>query len=118
MATLSAKITLSGTDLTSDALNMTVTDAITISKAVEVKRVVLSTTAKDIVAAASYTKSFVFVKNMDSAININLVKAEGGDEYMALGPGEFGFFPWSTAVDLKADAASGTPILEVGIFEV
>ena len=55
---------------------------------------------------------------MDSAISIKLVKDEGGDEYMDLGPGEFGFFPWSTAVDLQADAASGTPILEVGIFEV
>lgn len=118
MATLSAKITLSSTDLTSDALNMTVTDAITISKAVELKRVVLSTTAASIVTAASYTKAFVFVKNMDSAISIKLVKAEGGDEFIDLGPGEFGFFPWSTAVDLKADAASGTPVLEVGIFEV
>ena len=106
MATLSAKITLSSTDLTSDALNMTVTDAITISK------------AASIVAAASYTKAFVFVKNMDTAISIKLVKSEGGDEFMDLGPGEFGFFPWSTAIDLKADAASGTPILEVGIFEV
>ena len=118
MATLSAKITLSSTDLTSDALNMTVTDAITISKAVELKRITLSTTAASIVAAASYTKAFVFVKNMDTAISIKLVKSEGGDEFMDLGPGEFGFFPWSTAIDLKADAASGTPILEVGIFEV
>ena len=44
MATLSAKITLSSTDLTSDALNMTVSDAITVSKAVELKRITLITT--------------------------------------------------------------------------
>ena len=70
MATLSAKITLSSTDLTSDALNMTVSDAITVSKAVELKRITLSTTSVTIVGAASYTKAFVFVKNMDSAISI------------------------------------------------
>ncbi len=118
MATLNAKLTLSGNDLTSDALNMTVSDVLTISKGVEFKRVVLSTTAINIVPAASFTKAFVFVKNIDTAIDIKLVKAEGGDEFIALGPGEFGFFPWSTVVDLQADAASGTPILEVGIFEV
>ena len=77
MATLSAKITLSSTDLTSDALNMTVSDAITVSKAVELKRITLSTTSVTIVGAASYTKAFVFVKNIDTAININLVKSLG-----------------------------------------
>ena len=43
---------------------------------------------------------------MDSAISIKLVKDEGGDEYMDLGPGELDFFPWSTAVDLRADGIS------------
>ena len=36
---------------------------------------------------------------------------------MTLGPLEWAFFPWATAVDLYADAASGTPTLEVMIFE-
>ena len=39
MATLNAKLTLSSNDLTSDALNMTVSDVLTISKAVELKRI-------------------------------------------------------------------------------
>ena len=97
---------------------MTVTDLITVSKDVEFKRTAISTTASNVVAAATYTKAFVYVKNIDSAIDINLVKSEGGDTYMTLGPGEFAFFPWATLVDLMADAASGTPVLEVGIFEV
>tara|TARA_Y100000401_G_scaffold35485_2_gene26507 strand:+ start:1350 stop:1706 length:357 start_codon:yes stop_codon:yes gene_type:complete len=118
MATLNAKLTLSGNDLTSDALNMTVSDAVTVSKSVEMKRIALSTTAKNILPAASYTKAFVYVKNVDTNISIKLVKSEGGDVYMDVGPGEFGFFPWDTAVDLFADAASGTPTIEVGIFEV
>jgi hypothetical protein len=118
MGTLNAKLVLTGNDLTSDALNMTVNDVITVSKNVEFKRITISTTASNIVAGGLYTKSFVYVKNIDAAIDINLVKSEGGDHYMTLGPGEFGFFPWATLVDLAADAASGTPVLEVGIFEV
>ena len=46
-----------------------------------------------------------------------------GDEALdttqiSLAAGEFAFFPWDSTVDLVADAASGTPVLEVGIFEV
>jgi hypothetical protein len=118
MATLTAKLTLTGTDLTSDALNLTVTKALSISKAVEVKRITTSTTAAAIVAASSYTKAWVYVKNIDDTIAMTLVKSEGGDEFMALGAEEFAFFPWSTAIDLYVDAASGNPVLEVAIFEV
>ena len=117
MGTLNAKLVLTSNDLTSDAINMTITDLITVEKNVELKRIIISTTATNIVAGGLYTKSFVYVKNVDSAITINLVKSEGGDHYMTLAPGEFGFFPWATLVDLAADAASGTPVLEVGIFE-
>jgi len=118
MATLTAKLTLTGNNLTSDSLNLSVSDIITVSKAVEIKRITTSSTAAAIVAASDYTKAWVFVKNMDTAIAMTLVKAEGGDVFMDLGPGEFAFFPWSTLIDLFVDAASGTPILEVGIFEV
>ena len=117
MATLTAKLTLTSSDLTSDKLSLSVTDSLSVSKAIVQKRVVLSTTASAIVTAASYTKSYVFVKNLDTAIVVTLVKANGGDEYMTLGAEEWAFFPWATAVDLMADAASGTPTLEVMIFE-
>lgn len=118
MATLTAKLTLAGNNLTSDSLNIAVSDVMVISKAVEIKRITTSTTAAAIVTAASYTKAWVYVKNMDTAIAMTLVKSEGGDVFMDLGPGEFAFFPWSTLIDLYVDAASGTPVLEVAIFEV
>ena len=118
MATLTAKLTLTGTDLTSDALNLTVTKALSISKAVEVKRITTATTAAAIVDKDDYTKAWVYVKNIDDTIAMTLVKANGGDEFMALEAGEFAFFPWSTSIDLMVDAASGSPVLEVAIFEV
>ena len=117
MATLTAKLTLTSADLTSDALSFSETDTLAVLGAISQRRVVLSTTASAIVTAASYTKAYVFVKNLDTAIVIALVKANGGDEYMSLAAGEWAFFPWSTAVDLMADAASGTPALEVLIFQ-
>jgi|TARA_R110000782_G_scaffold259225_1_gene349488 hypothetical protein len=118
MATLTAKLTLSSSNLTSDSLNIVVSDTLSISKAVEIKRITTSGTAAAIVTASAYTKAWVYVKNMDTAIAMTLVKAEGGDVFMDLGPGEFAFFPWSTLIDLFVDAASGTPTLELAIFEV
>lgn len=118
MATLTSKLTLTSSDLTSDNLALSETISLNISKAVVQKRQVLSTTAAAIVTAADYTKAFVYVKNLDSSIVVTLEKSDGGDEYMTLGAGEWAFFPWATAVDLFADAASGTPTLEVMIFEV
>ena len=48
---------------------------------------------------------------------MTIEKADGGDEYMTLGAGEFAFFPWAAETDLAVDAASGTPTLEVRIYQ-
>ena len=122
MATVTAKLTLESKDINNQILNnkleMSLSDTLSISKGVELKRIACTTTAQAVVSASAYTKSWVFVQNTDSNIVIKLVKSEGGDEFMDLGAGEWAFFPWSTAIDLMADAASGTPILEVAILEV
>ena len=119
MATLTPTLTLTSTDLLSDSLSISVTDALTITKAAELKRIVTSTTSTAIAVAASYTKAYVYLKNMSTTTNeiITIEKADSGDEYFTLGAGEFAFFPWASTVDLFADAATGTPTLEVGIFE-
>ena len=65
MATLTAKLTLSSSNLTSDSLNIVVSDTLSISKAVEIKRITTSGTAAAIVTASAYTKAWVYVKNMD-----------------------------------------------------
>jgi hypothetical protein len=56
-------------------------------------------------------------------IHLGLADNDGsGDEALEttniiLGAGQFAFYPWSSTTDIVADAASGSPILEVGIFE-
>ena len=118
MATLTSKITLTSSNVTSDALNISTTNVLSISKDVQIKRVQVSSSAVAVALAADFTRSWIFVKNTDSSITINLTKSNGGDHFMTLLAGECAFFPWETNVDLYADVASGTPTLEYMIFEV
>ena len=119
MATLIPKLTLTSSDALIDALNFTVTDSLAVLGAIVQKSVVTSTTSAVVLAASSYTTSYVFLHNKSAAAAeiITIEKSDGGDEYMYLGAGEFAFFPWSSTVDLFADSASGTPVLEIMLFQ-
>ena len=120
MASLTAKITLSSTNLPSDALSMSITDVLPVLGQVDRKTVVTSTTAAVFAAAASYTDAYVFLRNKSaSASEIIHIRSGATDsaDIMSLGAGEFAFFPWSSDEDLVYDAASGTPTMEVMIFQ-
>ena len=119
MATLTPTLTLSSTDMNGDVLNLSVTDSLEILGQVTTKQVSTSTSSAIFATAANYTKAWVYLKNLSStaAEIITIEKADAGDEYMTLGAGEFAFFPWASIVDLFADAAQGTPVLEVRIYQ-
>ena len=119
MATLTAKLTISSSDLLTDALNLSVSDTLSVLGTTVQKTVATSTSSVSVLAASSFTTSYVFLKNKSTttAEIITIEKADGGDEYMYLGAGEFAFFPWSSTVDLFADSASGTPTLEIMLFQ-
>jgi hypothetical protein len=36
---------------------------------------------------------------------------------MSLSPGEWAFFPWESDINLAADATTGTPVIEVRVFQ-
>ncbi len=120
MATLSAKLTLTSSNATSDTLNLSVTDILTFSNDVIQKRIATSTTAAVFLAASDYSKSYVFLKNLsiDTDERIDIRATTGGTDIVMLGAGEFCFIPWAGAHDLAYDAASGTPVLEIMLFEV
>jgi len=119
MATLTPTLTLASSDMNGDVLNLSVTDSLSILGQVTTKQVVSSTTSTLFAAAANYTKSYVYLKNLSStaAEIMTIEKADSGDEYFTLGAGEFAFFPWASAVDLAVDAAQGSPVLEVRIYQ-
>ena len=119
MATLTPTLTLASTNALSDSLNLSVTDSLSVLGKCKRKTVSTSTASASVLAAADYTKSYVFMQNKSStaAEIITIEKADSGDEYMFLGAGEWAFFPWSSSVDLFADAAQGTPVLEILVFQ-
>jgi len=119
MATLTPTITLSSTDLSTDTLSVNLTDSLSVLGEVHIIRKKLSTTAALILDASEHNKCYVLLNNTStaSAEIVTIEESEGGQEHMFLGAGEWAWFPWASAVDLLADSASGTPTLEVMIFE-
>ena len=121
MATLTAKLTLSSTNATSDTLNLSVTDTLVFAKDVLQKRMLTSTTAAQFLEADDYGKCYVYLKNLSTtAAEIIHIRtgATGSANIHDIGSEEFIFFSWSGDEDLCHDAASGTPVLEIMLFEV
>ena len=136
MATLNATLTLASTNITSsETLNLTLTDELAVGGPVETKRLAIPNTATElhttnlILANGSYTKSFVLLYNTSTAsatseiITIGTVAATGGTDAalttvnVSLAPGQWAFYPWNSTVDLMAEASSGSPVLEVRVFQ-
>ena len=120
MATLTPTLTLASSDLINgEDFNLSVTDSLDVVGQEFSFQTVATTAGVVFAAAANYTKSYVYLKNLSTTALeiITIEKAEGGDEYLTLGAGEFAFFPWASEVDLAVDAATGSPVLEVRIFQ-
>lgn len=127
MGTLTTKLTLTSTNLTSDTLNMSLSKVLTVGGDTRLFKVVTSATKANLLEASNYGKSYVYLKNIDPSIVISIgmdteaddtINNDATDIFMTLGAGEFAFFPWAATYNLHVDAASGTPTLEVGVFEV
>tara|TARA_Y100001973_G_C5207040_1_gene342272 strand:- start:6870 stop:7223 length:354 start_codon:yes stop_codon:yes gene_type:complete len=116
MATLTPTLTLASTDVSSDELSLSVSGNLNISKAViSPSKVALSTGDLTLFAAASYTKSYVYLRNTDDTIVMDI--DFGTQLSIQLAAGEWAFFPWDSSGNIVATSASGTPYLEYAIFE-
>ena len=116
MATLTPTLTLSSTDVTSDVLNFSVTDSLSIGKkVVNISRVTTSTSDLTLFASGSYSRSYVYLRNMDDTIAMDI--DFGSTASFNIRPGEFAFFPWHASQNIVVAADSGTPYLEYAIFE-
>ena len=116
MATLIPTLTLSSTDATTDLLNFSITDSLNITKSViGPSKIATSTSDLTLLAASSYTKSYVYMKNTDDTINIQV--KFGSTANILLAAGEFAFFPWDSGSNIVVASVSGTPYLEYAVFE-
>ena len=116
MATLTPTLTLTSTDATTDQLAFSVTDSLNITgKVIGLSRVVTSTGDLTLFASSSYSRSYVYLKNIDDSIAMDV--DFGSTASFNIRPGEFAFFPWHASQNVVVAADSGTPVLEYAIFE-
>ena len=116
MATLTPTLTLTSTDATSDVLSFSVTDSLTIAqKVVNLSRVTTSTSDLTLFASGTYSRSYVYLKNIDGSIAMDI--DFGTTASFNIKPGEFAFFPWHASQNIVVAADSGTPILEYALWE-
>ena len=116
MATLIPTLTLSSADATTDLINFSVVDNLTITgKVIGLSRVVTSTGDLTLFASSSYSRSYVYLKNTDDSIAMDV--DFGSTASFNIKPGEFAFFPWHASQNIVVAADSGTPVLEYAIFE-
>ena len=117
MATLNVNLTLSSTDISSDNLNMTVTDALTvISPSITPSLITATTTGGDnIIVPNVNSAKYVYIKHTGlnsagSSSGTDKVEVETADgtPIMELKSGEFAFFPYfaqgSCKLQLQTDA--------------
>ena len=116
MPTLTPTLTLTSTDVTSDELSFSVTDSLSIAqKVVNISRVTTSTGDLTLFAASSYSRSYVYLRNMDDTIAMDV--DFGSTASFNLRPEEFAFFPWHGSQNIVVAADSGTPVLEYALWE-
>ena len=116
MATLTPTLTLTSTDATTDQLAFSVTDSLNITgKVISPSRIVTSTGDLTLLASSSYSRSYVYLKNMDDTIAMDV--DFGSTASFNIRPEEFAFFPWHASQNIVVAADSGTPTLEYAIFE-
>tara|TARA_R100000306_G_scaffold62316_2_gene68569 strand:+ start:764 stop:1123 length:360 start_codon:yes stop_codon:yes gene_type:complete len=118
MAELTPTLSLTSAagQVSSDALSMSVTDTLTINqKVISFSKIKLSTSDLTLFASASYSRSYVYLKNLDTGIAMDI--DFGSTASFNLQPLEFAWFPWHASANIVAAADSGTPYLEYAIFE-
>lgn len=73
--------------------------------------------ADSTVASITNTTTFELSASTTTGAVTNGSLTFGTDKYLTLGAGEFAWLPWASEVNLFADSASGTPTLEVMLFQ-
>ena len=116
MATLIPSLTLSCADGTTDLINFSVVDSLNVTQDIVAPSKIKLTTSDLEIGPTTYGKSYVYLKNTDDTIAIN-IEITDGNSTIQLAAGEFAFFPWTGASGIVAFSASGTPYLEYAIFE-
>jgi hypothetical protein len=127
MATLNVNLTLTSTDISSDNLSMTVSDALTVVSPIQSSSLVTATTTggNSIILPSLDSPRYVYLKHTGlnsagSSSGTDKVKVETADgtQIMELKIGEFAFFPHYAggAGLLQLEASANTVQVEYAFF--
>lgn len=109
MATLTAKLTLTSSDATTDALNLSVSDTLTTTTpSVGLSRLTITTADnQELVDEGTSGIFYFYFKNLD-ATNFVILQTTASVQYARVGPGEFAFFAVNdgNGLEARADTAS------------
>ena len=120
MATLTPTLTLLSSDDTSDALNMTVTDSLTIAAAGPnqgiSRKTITTSDNQELVDEGTSGVYYFYAKNTD-VTNFVILQTTASVQYARLSPGEFCFFPVNDGNGLEARADTASCILEYAYWK-
>tara|TARA_R100001163_G_scaffold16492_2_gene14906 strand:- start:3101 stop:3463 length:363 start_codon:yes stop_codon:yes gene_type:complete len=113
MATLIPTLTLTSTNASTDTLDVTVTDSLTIGPpSVGLSKITITTADnQELVDDAVSGVKYFFAKNHD-ATNFVILQTTASEQYARLSPGEFCFFPVNDGNGLEARADTASCVLE------
>ena len=123
MATVTTKLTISSSDLTSQSLSLNLNKSISATSTTGLARKAITSTAKGtasgqvtIHTAADFTApAYVYIKNTDSTNYITLLN-DDAEDWGRLSPGEWAFFPVAPSVGFEATANTADVIVDIAIF--
>ena len=119
MATLTPTLTLVSTDISSDALNFSVSDTLTIAAAGPnqglTRQTITTDDNQELVDEAVSGIRYFYAKNIDTT-NFIILQTTASVQYARLSPGEFCFFPINDGAGLEARADNASCVLEFAFF--
>jgi len=118
MATLTAKLTLISSNATSDALNLSSTDTLTVGEPTTgVSRKSIATGSAQDVLASNGAFNYVYIKNASSTNAAAWLQIKlGGDAKLRLDVEEFAFFPLYSGQTVQAEAQTAACVIEYAQF--
>ena len=118
MATLTTKLTLTSSNATSDALNLTSTDTLTVGEPTTgVSRKSIATGSAQDVLASNGAFNYVYIKNASSTNAAAWLQIKlGGDAKLRLDVEEFAFFPLYSGQTVQAEAQTAACVIEYAQF--
>ena len=115
MATLTAKLTLTSANTTSDALDITVSDVLTTTTpSVGLSRIVATTgAATEILDDALDAMAYIYIKNTDGTNYVSVATTKSTvSQFARLNPGEFMFFCVQPDAGVSVQANTATCVVE------